>query len=96
MLIQSIRDPIKIPTIFNQINPNSLNGVILQSDQRLVISIYKPYWASSESYTFTLLQNKDSFQQFIVILIAVCSSVTVLAVVTFVVYLVYNKRRRRR
>lgn len=47
MLIQSVNDPLVLPTMFNQMNPLSIEGLSLKNNERLVITVYKPGWASA-------------------------------------------------
>lgn len=77
-------------------NPASISGISIRRGERLIFTVYKPVWAVEEIMEVSVSLQYSFLSQFIVILIAVCSSVTVLSVVGFVGYLVYNKNKRSR
>ncbi len=87
-------DKLSIATIFNQMNPAAISGIPLKKGDRLVVTVYKPTWGKAESYEVSISQQDTLFTQIITIVISVTASVTILIVVAFIAYLVYQKRRR--
>lgn len=45
--IQPTDIPLQPPSVFNQMNPSSIDGLVVAAGRRLVLTVYKPSWSTN-------------------------------------------------